>query len=117
MGFLIYVKTFPHMIGKITLCFYSLSSRRIHISRATLDCLEGTYKTEDGRGRDRSEFLLKHNIDTFLICPQEERKVNHAEPPKVQKTNRTWNPELPFGNVIDMNSVGAGIQNGRRCSL
>lgn len=105
------------MIGKITLCFYSLSSRRIHISRATLDCLEGTYKTEDGRGRDRSEFLLKHNIDTFLICPQEERKVNHAEPPKVQKTNRTWNPELPFGNVIDMNSVGAGIQNGRRCSL
>uniref|UniRef100_A0A4W6D862 adenylate cyclase n=1 Tax=Lates calcarifer TaxID=8187 RepID=A0A4W6D862_LATCA len=78
---------------------------RIHISRATLDSLDGTYKTEDGHGRDRNEFLRRHNIDTFLICPQEENnKVNLTEPPKVLKTNRTWNPELPFGNVIDMNS-------------
>ncbi|XP_070704871.1 adenylate cyclase type 8 [Pempheris klunzingeri] len=84
---------------------------RIHISRATLDCLEGTYKTEDGHGRDRSEFLLKHNIDTFLICPQEEgNKASHAERPKVKKTNRTWNPELPLG--IDMNSILASFTNG-----
>ncbi|XP_037607185.1 adenylate cyclase type 8 isoform X1 [Sebastes umbrosus] len=86
---------------------------RIHISRATLDCLEGTYKTEAGHGRDRNEFLLKHNIDTFLICPQEERnKVGHAEPPKVQKRNRTSNPELPFGSSIDMNSILASFTNG-----
>uniref|UniRef100_A0A8D3ARY0 adenylate cyclase n=1 Tax=Scophthalmus maximus TaxID=52904 RepID=A0A8D3ARY0_SCOMX len=72
---------------------------RIHISRATLDSLEGTYKTEAGHGRDRSEFLRRHNIDTFLICSQEERdKVDHAEPPRVLKTNRTWHPEIPFGN-------------------
>lgn len=89
-------------------CFQYFSLiRRIHISRATLNCLEGTYKTEDGLGRDRNEFLLKHNIDTFLICPQEE--MNDADlnkPPKVHKTIRTENPEIPFGNVIDMNSVG-----------
>ncbi|XP_070781496.1 adenylate cyclase type 8 [Enoplosus armatus] len=87
---------------------------RIHISRATLDCLEGSYKTEDGHGRDRNEFLLKHNIDTFLICPQEEgnKETNHTEPPKVQKTNRTWRPEMPFGNVIDMNSILASFTNG-----
>ncbi|XP_034755418.1 adenylate cyclase type 8 isoform X1 [Etheostoma cragini] len=86
---------------------------RIHISRATLDCLEGTYQTEAGHGRDRSEFLLKHNIDTFLICPQEERKeVSRVNPPKVQKTIKTWNPELPFGNVIDMNSILASFTNG-----
>ena len=90
------------------LCFCLLSSRRIHISRATLDCLEGTYQTEEGNGRDRNEFLRKHNIDTFLICSQEERnKVDHAEPPKVLKTSRTWNPEMPLGNVTDMNSVSA----------
>uniref|UniRef100_A0A8P4KL98 Adenylate cyclase type 8 n=1 Tax=Dicentrarchus labrax TaxID=13489 RepID=A0A8P4KL98_DICLA len=78
---------------------------RIHISRTTRDCLEGTYKTEDGHGRDRSEFLLKHNIETFLICPQEERnQVDLIVPTKIQKTNRTWNPEIPLGNVIDMNS-------------
>ncbi|XP_058468497.1 adenylate cyclase type 8 [Solea solea] len=86
---------------------------RIHISRATLDCLEGTYKTEDGHGRDRNEFLRKHNIDTFLICPQEEKvKVDHAEPPRIQKTNQTWCLETPFRNVIDMNSILASFTNG-----
>uniref|UniRef100_A0A3Q3XEA5 adenylate cyclase n=1 Tax=Mola mola TaxID=94237 RepID=A0A3Q3XEA5_MOLML len=85
---------------------------RIHISRATLDCLEGTYKTEDGHGRDRNEFLLKHNIDTFLICPQEEsNRIDLNEPPKVQKTNRNWRPEGPFVNAINMNSVGTLLQN------
>lgn len=93
-------------------CFYSPLSRRIHISRATLDCLEGTYKTEDGHGRDRNEFLLKHNIDTFLICPQEEsNRIDLNEPPKVQKTNRNWRPEGPFVNAINMNSVGTLLQN------
>uniref|UniRef100_A0A8C1UBD5 adenylate cyclase n=1 Tax=Cyprinus carpio TaxID=7962 RepID=A0A8C1UBD5_CYPCA len=45
---------------------------RIHISRATLDCLDGSYQTEDGRGYERNEFLRKHKIDTFLICHKEE---------------------------------------------
>ncbi|XP_041661682.1 adenylate cyclase type 8 [Cheilinus undulatus] len=86
---------------------------RIHISRATLDCLEGTYKTEDGHGRDRNEFLKKHNIDTFLICPQKEtNKADHAMPHKVHKTDRTWNQEITLGNVIDMNSILASFTNG-----
>ncbi|KAK9531559.1 hypothetical protein VZT92_010978 [Zoarces viviparus] len=87
---------------------------RIHISRATLDSLEGTYKTEAGHGRDRNEFLLKHNIDTFLIVPRKEKKdVGRAEPPKVQKTNRTWNPQLHFEkNAVDMNSILAAFTNG-----
>uniref|UniRef100_A0A3P8S305 adenylate cyclase n=1 Tax=Amphiprion percula TaxID=161767 RepID=A0A3P8S305_AMPPE len=86
---------------------------RIHISRATLDCLEGTYKTEEGHGRDRNEFLRKHNIDTFLICPQEDRnKVDHSEPPKTQKPIRTWTPEVAYGNVTDMNSILASFTNG-----
>lgn len=81
--------------------------RRIHISRATLDCLEGSYKTEDGHGRDRNEFLLKYNIDTFLICPDEEaQNADLHRPPKVHKTHRRGNQEIPFGNPIDMNSVG-----------
>ncbi|KAM9703155.1 adenylate cyclase type 8 isoform 2-T3 [Menidia menidia] len=91
---------------------------RIHISRATLDCLDGTYKTEDGHGRDRNEFLRKHNIDTFLICPPEETdQDDHAEPTKVQKNVRTWNPEIPFGLVIDMNSILASFTNGSLPSI
>ncbi|XP_029903305.1 adenylate cyclase type 8 [Myripristis murdjan] len=86
---------------------------RIHISRATLDCLGGIYQTEAGHGRDRNEFLRKHNIDTFLICPQEEKtSVDQIEPHKIQKSNHTWNPELPFGNIIDMNSILASFTNG-----
>ncbi|XP_042247445.1 adenylate cyclase type 8 [Thunnus maccoyii] len=86
---------------------------RIHISKATLDSLQGIYKTEEGHGRDRSEFLRRHNIDTFFICPEEEKnKVDHVEPLRVQKTIRTWDPELPFGNVIDMNSILASFTNG-----
>ncbi|XP_024147747.1 adenylate cyclase type 8 [Oryzias melastigma] len=89
---------------------------RIHISRTTLDCLGGIYKTEDGRGGDRNEFLMKHNIDTFLICPSEERN-GHTEPIKVQRTVRTWNPEIPFGHVIDMNSILASFTNGSLPSI
>uniref|UniRef100_A0A8C5H0H8 adenylate cyclase n=1 Tax=Gouania willdenowi TaxID=441366 RepID=A0A8C5H0H8_GOUWI len=86
---------------------------RIHISRATLDCLKGTYKTEDGHGRDRNEFLRKHNIDTFLVCAQEDKsRVQQIIPPKVQKTIQTWTPEMPFRNGIDMNSILASFTNG-----
>uniref|UniRef100_A0A3Q1HUC2 adenylate cyclase n=1 Tax=Anabas testudineus TaxID=64144 RepID=A0A3Q1HUC2_ANATE len=42
---------------------------RIHVSRATLDCLGGIYETEAGHGKERNEFLRKHNIDTYLIRP------------------------------------------------
>ncbi|XP_014267484.2 adenylate cyclase type 8 isoform X1 [Maylandia zebra] len=91
---------------------------RIHISRATLDCLEGTYKTEEGHGRDRNAFLRKYNIDTFLICPQQDRdKVNHIKPPKVQKPIQTWSPDIPFKTVVDMNSILAAFTNGSMPTL
>ncbi|XP_056150138.1 adenylate cyclase type 8 [Lampris incognitus] len=86
---------------------------RIHISRATLDCLGGIYQTEDGHGRDRNEFLRKYNIDTFLICPQEDgMAIDQTQPPKTHKNSHRWNPELPFGNIIDMNCILASFTNG-----
>ncbi|XP_056332541.1 adenylate cyclase type 8 [Danio aesculapii] len=85
---------------------------RIHISRATLDCLEGVYETEEGRGHERNEFLRKHKIDTFLIrhTPQDDK-----EPPKVRRTSKdetTWSAELPFDNIIGMNCILATFTNG-----
>ncbi|XP_046877463.1 adenylate cyclase type 8 [Hypomesus transpacificus] len=86
---------------------------RIHISRATLDSLEGSYQTEEGHGRERNEFLRKHNIDTFLICPKEEGSITEKpEPPRTRQPSRTWNAELPFGNIINMNSILASFTNG-----
>uniref|UniRef100_A0A671R8T6 adenylate cyclase n=1 Tax=Sinocyclocheilus anshuiensis TaxID=1608454 RepID=A0A671R8T6_9TELE len=90
---------------------------RIHISRATLDCLDGVYETEEGRGYQRNEFLRKHKIDTFLIChtPQEDK-----EPPKVRKTSKdetTWSAELPFDNIIGMNCILATFTDGSLVQL
>ncbi|TRY88305.1 hypothetical protein DNTS_016696 [Danionella cerebrum] len=90
---------------------------RIHISRATLDCLEGVYETEEGRGHERNEFLRKHKIDTFLIChtPKDEK-----EPPKVRKPSKeetSWSAELPFDNIIGMNCILATFTNGSLVQL
>lgn len=77
-------------------------NRRIHISRATLDCLDGSYQTEEGRGYERNEFLRKHNIDTFLICHKEEDldKVE-AELPKPRQ-------KVPFGNSFLLRKLKSG---------
>lgn len=79
---------------------------RIHISRATLECLEGNYQTEDGRGYERNEFLRKHNIDTFLICHKEEEPdAVEVEPPKIHTNSSTWNTKIPLHNMVEMNCV------------
>ncbi|XP_028998169.1 adenylate cyclase type 8 isoform X2 [Betta splendens] len=91
---------------------------RIHISRATLDCLGGIYETEVGHGQERSEFLRKHNIDTFLIRPVLKEE---AEPPKARRPSydemTTWSAELPFGDVLGMNFILATFTNGSLTQL
>ncbi|KAG9336305.1 hypothetical protein JZ751_002652 [Albula glossodonta] len=92
---------------------------RIHISRATLDCLEGNYETEDGRGHERNEFLRKHKIDTFLICHNTLSR-DDVEPPKARRPSReesSWSAELPFGNIIGMNCILATFTNGSLAQL
>ncbi|KAK2864319.1 hypothetical protein Q7C36_003473 [Tachysurus vachellii] len=90
---------------------------RIHISRATLDCLGGSYETEDGCGYERSEFLRKHNIDTFLICPREEENSVEAEPSKIRMTIRTSNTDNIFGSINNMSSILASFTNGSLVQL
>ncbi|XP_030639821.1 adenylate cyclase type 8 [Chanos chanos] len=91
---------------------------RVHISRATLDCLGGVYETEEGRGYERNEFLRKHKIDTFLIrhTPNED-----AEPPKVRRPSRdnetSWSADLPFDNIIGMNCILATFTNSSLVQL
>lgn len=92
----------------MTVCFIN---RRIHISRATLDCLDGNYQTEDGRGYERNEFLRKHKIDTFLICHKEgdidEIKADHPK-------THPWNKEVPLSNIIDINFVWLFISRTKK---
>lgn len=59
-----------------------------------------------GHGRDRSEFLRKHNIDTYLVHPVLKEE---AELPKERRPSRddvtTWSAELPFEDILGMNFV------------
>ncbi|XP_026157066.1 adenylate cyclase type 8 [Mastacembelus armatus] len=91
---------------------------RIHISRATLDCLGGIYEAEAGHGQERNEFLRKHNIDTYLIRPASREE---AEPPKARRPSydemTTWSAELPFGDILGMSFILATFSNGSLTQL
>lgn len=94
--------------------------RRIHISKAALDCLNGVYEVEEGHGKDRNEFLRRHNIETFLIKQPEESLLTLPEDIMKDSTNQsehrtsntsftegTWSPELPFHNIVGKQNVSA----------
>ncbi|XP_077956087.1 adenylate cyclase type 8 isoform X4 [Gasterosteus aculeatus] len=86
---------------------------RIHISKAALDCLNGDYEVEEGHGKDRNDFLRRHNIETFLIKQPEESTLSLPE--DIMKDSASsadhrassttfneasWSPELPFDNIV-----------------
>nr|XP_010970960.1 adenylate cyclase type 8 isoform X2 [Camelus bactrianus] len=86
---------------------------RIHISKATLDCLNGDYNVEEGYGKERNEFLRKHNIETYLIKQPEDSLLSLPEDivkESVSSSDRrnsgatftegSWSPELPFDNIV-----------------
>ncbi|XP_030610990.1 adenylate cyclase type 8-like, partial [Archocentrus centrarchus] len=90
---------------------------KVHISQATLDCLGGIYETEAGHGQERSEFLRKHNIDTYLVRPASREDV---QPPKARRPSydeTTWSAELPFGDILGKNFILATFTNGSLTQL
>ncbi|KAK2508770.1 hypothetical protein MC885_021055 [Smutsia gigantea] len=91
---------------------------RIHISKATLDCLNGDYNVEEGHGKDRNEFLRKHNIETYLIKQPEESLLSLPEDIVKESvsysdrrnsgatfTEGSWSPELPFDNIVGKQNI------------
>lgn len=44
-------------------------SSRVHITKTTLDYLDGKFEVEPGNGGSRSGFLGDNKIETFLIVP------------------------------------------------
>ncbi|XP_040835386.1 adenylate cyclase type 8 isoform X4 [Ochotona curzoniae] len=95
---------------------------RIHISKATLDCLNGDYNVEEGHGKERNEFLRKHNIETYLIKQPEdsllslpEDVVKESVSPSDRRnsgatfTEGSWSPELPFDNIVGKQNTLAAL--------
>uniref|UniRef100_A0A8C4S2G9 Adenylate cyclase type 8 n=1 Tax=Erpetoichthys calabaricus TaxID=27687 RepID=A0A8C4S2G9_ERPCA len=95
---------------------------RIHISKAALDCLNGDYEVEEGHGKERNEFLRKHNIETYLIKQPEDSLLTLPEDimkESISSTDRrnssttftegSWSPELPFDNIVGKQNTLAAL--------
>ncbi|XP_055913036.1 adenylyl cyclase 78C isoform X2 [Eupeodes corollae] len=86
---------------------------RVHISEATLKCLNDTYEVEPGDGGSRDSHLKRFNVITYLIKRTEplrprrrfgnRRSYNVTKPtPSVEQPPSANNNSLE-GNVIDAN--------------
>uniref|UniRef100_A0A665U7E6 adenylate cyclase n=1 Tax=Echeneis naucrates TaxID=173247 RepID=A0A665U7E6_ECHNA len=95
---------------------------RIHISKAALDCLNGDYKVEEGHGKDRNDFLRRHNIETYLIKQPEESLLTLPEDIMKEAASSadrrassatfneaSWSPELPFDNIVGKQNTLAAL--------
>ncbi|KTG03915.1 hypothetical protein cypCar_00001989, partial [Cyprinus carpio] len=86
---------------------------RIHITKATLNYLNGDYDVEPGSGGERNVYLKKHNIETYLIvgCSQKRKeekamiaKMNRQRTNSVTHNSTHWT-DRPFYNHMGGNQV------------
>lgn len=82
--------------------------RRVHITKETLDCLDGVYEVEEGHGGERNAYLKEHDIKTYLIVPGDTYKGNLP--------SSGLRKGLPAnGNVSkEMRVMGHGSQHGKQ---
>ncbi|KAL0279830.1 UNVERIFIED_CONTAM: hypothetical protein PYX00_001308 [Menopon gallinae] len=79
---------------------------RVHITKETLDCLNGEYEIEPGHGCERNSYLRDHNIETYLIVP--------SESPRSARATKNPSPFAMNGNVSkEMRVMGHGSQHGK----
>uniref|UniRef100_A0A673N0B7 adenylate cyclase n=1 Tax=Sinocyclocheilus rhinocerous TaxID=307959 RepID=A0A673N0B7_9TELE len=87
---------------------------RIHITKATLQYLNGDYEVEPGFGGERNAYLKDNNIETFFVlgCSQK-RKEEKAMMAKMQRARASsseglmprWVPERSFSRTKDSKAL------------
>nr|XP_049698321.1 adenylyl cyclase 78C isoform X2 [Helicoverpa armigera] len=104
---------------------------RVHISSATLECLNGAFEVEPGDGGSRDPYLREHNPVTYLIKSTEQpRRTRHRSRTSVPQASAQnsdvtprrpsstiedemtadWTPEMPFQNYYS--SGAASVARG-----
>lgn len=69
------INHFP-LRGQDTDCFTLLLCSRIHITKATLQYLNGDYEVEPGFGGERNAYLKENSIETFLVLGCSQKRVS-----------------------------------------
>uniref|UniRef100_A0A8C4IPX6 adenylate cyclase n=1 Tax=Dicentrarchus labrax TaxID=13489 RepID=A0A8C4IPX6_DICLA len=59
---------------------------RIHITKATLQYLNGDYEVEPGFGGERNAYLKENSIETFLVLGCSQKRVSSSFLPSINKT-------------------------------
>nr|XP_060630777.1 adenylate cyclase type 5 [Anolis sagrei ordinatus] len=87
---------------------------RIHITKATLNYLNGDYEVELGFGGERNAYLKEHSIETFLIvrCSQKRKeekatiaKMNRQRANSIGHNPPHWGVDRSFYNHLGSNQV------------
>uniref|UniRef100_A0A8C9Z1E8 Adenylate cyclase type 6 n=1 Tax=Sander lucioperca TaxID=283035 RepID=A0A8C9Z1E8_SANLU len=83
---------------------------RIHITKATLQYLNGDYEVEPGFGGERNAYVKENNIETFLVlgCSQKRKeekammaKMQRARANSVEGLMPRWVPDRSFSRTKD----------------
>ncbi|XP_063110716.1 adenylate cyclase type 6 isoform X2 [Cavia porcellus] len=82
---------------------------RIHITRATLQYLNGDYEVEPGRGGERNAYLKEQRIETFLILGASQKRGIDDSSKDNRGAQDALNPEDEvdefLGRAIDARSI------------
>uniref|UniRef100_A0A672RDV7 adenylate cyclase n=1 Tax=Sinocyclocheilus grahami TaxID=75366 RepID=A0A672RDV7_SINGR len=89
---------------------------RIHITKATLQYLNGDYEVEPGFGGERNAYLKENSIETFLVlgCSQK-RKEEKAMMAKMQRTRTNSNEGL-VPRWVQIKMCFSNCSSAHKCS-
>ncbi|XP_065212348.1 adenylyl cyclase 78C-like isoform X3 [Planococcus citri] len=87
---------------------------RVHISKATLDCLHNAYDVEPGYGESRNSYLKEHEVETFLIKKEEPSKsrrkfINSNGRPRLWSEDDRFSP-IPANHKFSSEKSNQGSE-------
>lgn len=90
---------------------------KIHITNETLCCLNKDYRVEPGHGGDRNAYLRDHNVETYLIVPDETKQHKDVRPNTGGTLNGSISKELRMMGHTDAGKSGIHGKLGRMETL
>ncbi|XP_061386281.1 adenylate cyclase type 2 [Musca vetustissima] len=92
---------------------------RVHITKKTLDFLNGEFEVEEGNGGSRDSYLADHKIETYLIVPPKKPTyISHPVPRVIECSNSLEAADNPTDQQqqqqVGSNVYSSGGSHGSR---